>query len=401
MPFKIKFKNAAGQERVFPIDFFVNLRAQVQRVVYEYAKKEYAKLPKEERKDPGMFWVNAKKAKLEKNLRGREKEIWEGFHKLMLTKWLVDINLSDSEIPENYSGWRKMALLMLGTTEEGLEKMAEGGIWEKVEDIKSGWKHAVWRRLPKILKGGEAERNKILGPLKPELRKKLKKEAISFALKKVEGKYTEWILDELTEELSRASGKGLFLADKINYRKAIEEHYRKEKISETVRDKLLVMVAETKSKPDFWGRDWKDWNYLINKKFHTIPGGLAELVGGFFKGGKPMWWHKAMGTLNGTPAGYVSAILLRIVPTIKIIQFAGGLHLNPAEIFGLGLKIVPSLETLAVAWEILLPLQIWVIGTSYAFKVANWLSRKKKINKGKGFADGNSVLYNFEHDEKL
>jgi len=397
--FKVEFENSKGQMQIFPIDFMVDMRSRVESVAAQFAAaKGYAY--------PGMFWQNAKTD----NLDPAGKRLWEEFRGEMLKGWLVDPELADSEMPKVYWQWRRMALVMLGLTEESLEGMPESGVLEKGYEAVRKLRDITMERVNKILRRYEEGRDDVLTPkVKRDLRKKMKREPIMNALGEIQGAYGEWLLREIGEELERAEEKGLFLGEKIKIRELIENHYRKGKIDKEIRNRLLTRVIETRYRPDFLKRDWKDPNFWINNKWFTIWGGVIDAAVGFVGKltedriglSKQLWWQKAMLAVNSSPGGYAIAAVSQIGPIWKILQVARlqgwQFTISLESLFGFLSKIpfVPTEIVVpitgAMALEIFVALQGAAILASNGLRIINWLTRK--VRKGRGIADSDALVH--------
>ncbi|MDZ7587496.1 MAG: hypothetical protein U0946_07110, partial [Patescibacteria group bacterium] len=265
--FRIQFKTyvdrdrTIAQEQIFPIDFMIDLRQQARGVSIEFAAAHGFS-------NPTQFW---ELGKMPGGLTGNDAELWGEFRKMMLEGWLINVDMPESKIPQFYWQWREQALGFLGLSEEKMERIPLGGLFRSTISLiaRIGGLNEEGKEF---LEAGGGWAKAVVNKNRDKFIHSLQKDPVREELGRIEENYSKWVVEDLTRILTRANERGLLLADKVSMRANIEEYYRKGKIDQETRDRLLSLVIKTRYKPNI-RNDIKDRNFWVNNSFPSIWGG--------------------------------------------------------------------------------------------------------------------------------
>ncbi|MBU2052326.1 hypothetical protein KKH13_03940 [Patescibacteria group bacterium] len=403
--FRVKFE-IGKQTRPFPIDFMIDLGERVQGVAFAFAMANGYE-------NPSMFWQHAKLGALpaggptEGQFAGHSwQDVWNGFREKMIKGWLVDPALKDSELPKTYWDWREMALSMMDLREESLDRVTREGIVGPYFRLVEWFGKGPERLIDFVLKDKKAEIRKIIGKDRGELIDNLAKDPIPEELGRIKELYGGWVLEEVTRDLMNAEKTGgLFLNEKVQIRKSIEDHYRHGKIDRNTRDLLMSRVIESQYKPNFLKSDWKDPNFWINNSWVSVPGAIWEVTSDLLETFKVevkkyLWFEQGKAILNSSPAGYLTALIANpawptIIKTAIAIGEKTAIPALSIPVLNIAIPAFAIPISLGSIWNIFWLIQGPAIVYSNGWRFINWGTRKLNkliTGKAKGIADGDSLV---------
>lgn len=393
--FQVQFETYVDQNRtttqrqIFPIDFMIDLRQQARGVSVEFAAANgFA--------NPTQFWELAKTGQLS----GHDAELWKDFREIMLKGWVINVDEPDSEMAQFYWEWREQALEMLHTTEEGLEKIPDGGIF------RIGYKFLrKMGELPKgaisFLRSGGGWAEQYVSQHRGDFEKRLKEDPVREELARIEANYEKFLVEEVREELTRANEKGLFLGEKLHIRKSLEDYYRKGQITRETRDMLLTEVVTKSYRPGWKALGQPGWWINSGQSIYSfiwnMAGGIVENFAKF-EVTKQLLFAQIERVLSASPAGYLAAALWSlgsIRDIIKVGAAVGKVTVIPEFIPLLGGLPIPL--ALITVWGIFVAIQGRAILISNGLRIINGLVRW--ANKGRGLTDSDALIERKESKE--
>lgn len=377
--FKAQFE-VDGKMHVFPIEFFINMRQNIESIARTWAYAKGFTLP-------GMspeianryFWSMAKTGRLEQVSPGSQK-IWDDFCQEMIKGWLVDPSLPDSMIPQFYWEWKEMTQAALGIPEEGME-----GLGARIRLGFRGARDIVVGKALEIFNREGSIWQRTLG--RPGLRANMiarwQADPIPEALHEIKRNFGDKIVADFVTTLKRAEKEGLFLREKLEMRHQIEGAFRADQIDEHTYETLMNLVVNASYRPNLI-KNITNPDYQIHKKWYTLQGFVTEKVVEIFakmgetdiKNNLTAQWIFTY--LNANPQGYAWAA--------AIAGVGGGIFAFTA-----------SAAPLTLLLGTLGSMQLLAMGISAGFRAVDYLVRKARRGRGGLFTSADPLIFEQEY----
>jgi len=313
--FKVEFK-VNGKQHIYPIEFYINLRQNLESVARAFAVSRGFKLVDNGQEIPEnisarYFWTLAKTDQL----KGDDKKIWEDFCKMMIKGWLVDPSMPDSTIPQFFWEWYETTQAALKIPEKGIRGkggkiiLAARGIKDVVIGEGLKWLHkegSIWQKTLAEL------------GVRADLVKRWQANPIPGALKEIKENFCDKIVTDFIKQLKNSAEDGKFLREKVDLRQQIKNAFLADKIDEKTYKELMNLVINTPYRQTL-AKNFTNPDFYIHKKWPTIYGfaveKLAEFVEklgeGDIKNNFNAQW--VFSVMNATPAGYVIGATVAII----------------------------------------------------------------------------------------